>query len=263
MAQTLQQSESRTEEATPLRLDEARRAGFVPRSADVTNVAVLLTAGGMFAWLGPMLLDGARSMTAALLDGRAEPLANPASLEKAVQAALPGVLLPAAGIVGACVVAAILAGAVQFKPLTTFEPIRPNWSRLSVSAGLKRMISLRGGVRTALTLAKLAVLIWLGAGVVRTGMAGFLAITRSDAEHLVRHFAGLARGTLVPLMAALVVLAAADWLFQRRQYHRDLRMSRQDWKEDLKRMEGDATIRTARRKARRKRHAASTKGRAQ
>jgi flagellar biosynthesis protein FlhB len=260
MAQTLQQAESRTEEATPLRLDEARRAGFVPRSADVTNVAVLITAGVMIAWLGPMLLDGVKAMTAALLDGRAEPLATPAALSKALKAALPGVLLPAAGIVGSCVVAAILAGAVQFKPLTTFEPIRPQWSRLSISAGLKRMISLRGSVRTALALAKIAMLAWLGVGVVRTGMAGFLAITQSDAEHLVSNFAGLARGTLVPLIAALVVLAAADWLFQRWQWRRDLRMSRQQWKEDLKRMEGDAMIRTARRKARRNRR--NTKGQA-
>jgi flagellar biosynthetic protein FlhB len=223
-------------------------------------VVVLVTAGVMLAWLGPMLLEGVRSMTAALLDGRAEPLADPAALSKAVRAALPGVLLPAAGIIGACVVAAILAGAVQFKPLTTFEPIRPQWSRLSISAGLKRMVSSRGGVRTALALAKITVLAWLGAGVVRTGVAGFLAVTDSDAEHLASNFAGLARGTLIPLVAALVVLAAVDWLFQRWQYHRDLRMSRQEWKEDLKRMEGDATIRTARRKARRNRHIARTKG---
>jgi flagellar biosynthetic protein FlhB len=260
MPQTSQQAESRTEEATPLRLDEARRSGFVPRSGDVTNVAVLLTAGGMIAWLGPMLLDGVQTMTASLLDGRSEPLANPAVLSKTFTKALPGVLLPVAGILGACVVAAVLAGLVQFKPLTTFEPVRPQWSRLSVSAGLKRMFSLRGGVRTALALAKLAVLAWLGADVVRSGIAGFLAVTQSDAEHLAADVAGLVRGTLVPLVAALLVLAVVDWLFQRRQYRRDLRMSRQEWKEDFKRMEGDGTIRTARRKARRNRHAASTKG---
>lgn len=258
MPQTLQHAESRTEEATPLRLDEARRSGFVPRSADVTNVAVLITAGVMLAWLGPMLLDGVRAMTVALLDGRAEPLANPAALSKALKAALPGVLVPAAGIVGACVVAAILAGAVQFKPLTTFEPIRPQWSRLSISAGLKRMVSLRGGVRTALALAKLAVLAWLGASVVQTGVAGFLTVAQSDAEHFATRLAGMARSTLVPLGTALVVLAAVDWLFQRWQYRRDLRMTRQDWKEDFKRMEGDGTIRTARRKAQRNRR--NTKG---
>lgn len=259
MPQTLQQSESRTEEATPLRLDEARRSGFVPRSRDVTNVAVLMTAGVMLAWLGPMLIDGVRSMTAALLDGRAEPLANPAALGKAVRSALPGVLLPAAGIVGACVAAAVLAGAVQFKPLTTFEPIKPRWSRLNISAGLKRMVSLRGGVRTVLAIAKLAILAWLGADVVRTSINGFLTVAQSDADHLAGCFANLARGTLVPLVAALVVLAVVDWLFQRWQYRRDLRMSRQEWKEDLKRMEGDAAIRTARRKARQRRR--STKGR--
>ncbi len=263
MAQTLQTSESRTEEATPLRLEQARRAGFVPRSPDVTNVAVLLTAGGMIAWLGPTLLTGVKSMTAALLDGRADPLASPATLEKALQAALPGVLLPTAGIVAACVVVAILAGAIQFKPLTTFEPIRPQWGRLSIAAGFKRMFSLRNGVRTALTLAKLAALAWVGAGVVRTGIAGFLAITNSNVENVAADFARLIRNALLPMLAALVALAVVDWLYQRWQYQRDLRMSRQEWKEDLKCMEGDATIRTARKKARRKQHTASMKGQAQ
>lgn len=260
MPQLPQQAESRTEDPTPLRLDEARRAGFVPRSGDVTNVAVLITAVVMIAWLGPMLLAGVTSMTANLLDGRDAPLANPAALFRLVESVLPGVLLPAVGIVGACVVAAVLAGLMQFKPLTTFEPIRPQWSRLSVGAGLKRMFSLRGGVRTGLAVAKLAVLAWLGADVVKTGVRRFQIVAQSDAEHLAGNIAGLAGGALVSLIVALVVLAAVDWLFQRRQYRRDLRMTRQEWKEDLKRMEGDGTVRAARRKAQRRRE---TKGQPQ
>ena len=109
-----------------------------------------------------------------------------------------------------------------------------------------------------LAAAKIAVLVWLGAGVVKAGAAEVVSACQSDADHLAGALAALARDTLVPLIVALVVLAAVDWLFQRRQWRRDLRMSRQEWKEDLKRMEGDATIRTARRKAGRNRR--NTKG---
>jgi flagellar biosynthesis protein FlhB len=49
------------------------------------------------------------------------------------------------------------------------------------------------------------------------------------------------------------VLAIIDFLFQRWQYRRDLRMTRQEWKEDFKRMEGNGAIRAARRKAQRSR----------
>ncbi|MBN1553232.1 MAG: EscU/YscU/HrcU family type III secretion system export apparatus switch protein [Phycisphaerae bacterium] len=248
MPQTLEHSESRTQEATPLRRDEARRSGFVPRGADVTHVIVLLTAGVMLALLGPTLLAGVRSMTATLLDGRAAPLANPAALFRATRSALLGVLLPAGGIIGACVAAAVLAGLVQNKPMTTFEPIRPQWSRLSITAGFKRMVSLRGGVRMLLAVAKLAVLGWLGAEVVRSGVKGFLNVAHCDANQFAGVLAGQMRSTLVPLMAALAGLAVLDWLFQRWQYRRDLRMTRQEWKEDLKRMEGDGVIRRARRK---------------
>lgn len=245
--------ESRTEQPTPLRLDEARRAGKVPRSADVTNVAVILTAVVMLAWLGPMLLCGAKGMTASLLDGRAAPLASPTALVKTTQSALVGVLLPAAGIVGACVVAAIVAGLVQVKPLATFEPIRPQWSRLGLAAGLRRMASLRSGVRTLLAVAKLAVLAYLAVGVVRNGIVKFVAVIDGNAVEATSAMGDAMRSTLVPLLAALVVLAVADWLYQRWQYRHDLRMTRQQWKDDMKRMEGDATIRNARRRdARRK-----------
>ncbi|MBN1943059.1 MAG: EscU/YscU/HrcU family type III secretion system export apparatus switch protein [Phycisphaerae bacterium] len=256
----MEQADSRTEQPTPLRLDEARRAGLVARSAEVIGLAVLLTGLAMLVWLGPALLAGVREMTATLLDGRAEPLANPAALGRAASSAIWGVVLPAGGIVGACLVAAILAGLVQIKPMTTFEPIRPQWSRLRVWAGLKRMASARGGVRTGLAAAKFAVLAWLVADAARTGLAGFQAVAACDAEHLAAGLSAATRTALVPLFAALAVLAAADWLYQRWQFRRDLRITRQQWKEDLKRMEGDPAIHAARRKARRNRRRAGAKG---
>ena len=67
------ESGERTEQPTPLRLAEARRRGLVPRSGELSSAVVVLGAVSVFALFGPRLLGGLAQMTAALLDGGADP----------------------------------------------------------------------------------------------------------------------------------------------------------------------------------------------
>ena len=124
-------SGDRTHPPTPLRLQEARRSGNVARSADVTTVVVIVTALVLLLLLGPMLLERRRAMTCALLDGRDQPLADPATLASQAWAAGRGVLTPLLGLILGVTLAAAVAGLMQVGPLMTFEPIRPRLSRIS------------------------------------------------------------------------------------------------------------------------------------
>ena len=81
---------SRTEPASPRRLQQARSAGDVPRSAELTGWVVLLSALGMLGWLAPRLLNALRALTEVAFMHAAQPL-SPVFIE-AAQSALWAVL---------------------------------------------------------------------------------------------------------------------------------------------------------------------------
>lgn len=124
---------SRTEPASPRRLQEARSAGDVPRSAELTAWVVLLSALGVLAWQAPRLLNALQALTEAAFVHAAQPL-SPVFLE-AAQSALWAVLPVLAAIFVAALVAPMLLSGWVFAPqatqadLTRANPFKP-FSRL-------------------------------------------------------------------------------------------------------------------------------------
>src|SRR3569832_1658366 len=120
---------SRTEPASPRRLQQARSAGDVPRSAELTAWAVLLSALGMLGWLAPRLLNALQVLTEVAFIHAAQPL-SPIFIQ-AAWAALWAVL-PVLGVIfAAALVAPILLSGWVFAPqaaqadLTRANPFKP------------------------------------------------------------------------------------------------------------------------------------------
>lgn len=120
---------SRTEPASPRRLQQARSAGDVPRSAELTAWVVLLSALGMLGWLAPRMLDALQTLFEVALIHAAQPL-SPVMVE-AVQSALWAVLPVLAVIFVAALVAPLLLSGWVYAPqisqadLTRANPFKP------------------------------------------------------------------------------------------------------------------------------------------
>jgi flagellar biosynthesis protein FlhB len=236
-------SSERTEMPTTLRLAEARRRGIVARSGEMTSSVALLAAVAVLAVaagpLGRELLEMTRSMlgatNASIPDG------------PEVLAALGPVAKLTAAVLAVLAAAAALAGFVQVGPLATAEPTKADFSRVSPLAGAGRLFGGRGAFRAGLTLAK--------AGAV-AGIAVLMAAAAWDRVSLLpwidlRELAPSAGDTAVAVClrvgAALLVLAAADLLYQRWQHRQDLKMTRRELRQDMRQLEGDPAVRRARR----------------
>jgi flagellar biosynthetic protein FlhB len=241
---------ARPYEATPQRLKDARQQGRVARSSDLTTAAVVITAVVMVGWLGEHLLVGLREMTAMLLDGRGNPLARPDALAHEVSRAVGQILLPLAGILGAVMMAAVATGVLQVGVVSSADPVKPRWSRLSPLSGVERIVSRRTAVRVGFTLAKITL---AGAVIVTTLRAYWHDLLRAgagDAEGL-GAAARSAVGRAAWLLAAgLVGLAVLDWLYQRWQHRQDLKMTHAQWREELRNREVDPDIRRRMRRQR-------------
>ncbi len=228
----------RTEMPTPLRLAEARRRGQVARSADLTAVVVLLAVAAVVLVLGPWLLGSLTAMTATMLSqaGQIAPL----------QTAAGGVftkpavtfLAYAAPMMLTAVVVAAAVGIMQVGWLVSSEPLRPQAERLSLAAGLRRIFSPRSTARGAFGVVKVLLVSTVAYAVIKPAISRCVSAAALTPTEMISEAGSLAVALIVRLGAVLVVLALLEWVYQRWQYRQDLKMTRRQWREDMRRMEG-------------------------
>jgi len=245
-------ADDRSEQPTPLRLDEARKRGKVARSRELVSAAMLLCSVGLFALFARRIVSELSRMTASLLDFPGAGM-KPETLGADIAAATAPVLWLLAPLGLALMVAAILANLIQGGPVASADLVRPDFARLSPGRGLRSMFSLRSLVRTLLCLGRMvavAVVCWVtvfpaGGSVAGAAGAGVWTLVGEGCDLLVR--LGLRLG------ACLLALGVLDWLFERLQHRRELKMTRREVVEDLRRMGIDPELRKRRRKEARSR----------
>ena len=151
--------------------------------------------------------------------------------------------------------AALCGNLIQHRLVWSAQPLRPSLSKISPIAGLGRLFSKQAMVNFLKGLAKLVLvgsvmtaLMWPQRfrleGMVMTDLAGVLMQTKSLSLEIL--------GTVVAILA---IVAAADYLFQYRQWFERQKMSMQELKEEFKQTEGDPTIKAKIRQLRQTAHA--------
>ena len=233
----------RTEEPTPKRLEDARKKGDAPKSQELT-AAVMLAAGALVIWL--FAPGAARELTnagAAFLDHPHEFVIDGGALTAmfANVAMRLGVVVSGVGLI--FFAAALLANAGQARPVFTFEKMKPKLSKLSPMEGAKRIFGPTGLFNFAKGVGKLAI------------VGGILCFALwPDKEKLTglfyadeRTILSMAQFELLKLfgltVAAMSVIAALDYGYQRHAWIKRLRMTKEEIKREMKESEGDPQIR--------------------
>ena len=237
MALIADESGQRTEAPTPLRLEEARRQGRVARSGDLVSAALLLGGLAVLAVAGGGLMESLKAFTASSLSAasiNADPLAPLGKLGGLVGPLAPVLIIP--------MIVAIAANFMQVGPLVSAAVVRPDLARVSPAAGLRRLMSLRPVVRLAMAMAKIALVAGICVATIRPALGAIVSTALAGPSGLMTTFGSLAVPLGLRIAAALGVLAVADWLYQRWQHRQDLRITRRQWLDDLRRMEGDPQI---------------------
>ncbi|MFC7474041.1 flagellar biosynthesis protein FlhB [Dankookia sp. GCM10030260] len=241
MAEDDKDAADRSEAPTARRLDKARQQGQVPLSREAVGFATLLAAtlAGFLALppVGIAWLQALRSLLEAPDLGGEAPLAL---LRTAALGVLP--------VLGGVAAAAILASLAQTGPLLRGEAILPDLSRISPLAGLRRLLGPDGWIELARTLLKLAVVggaLWLGLDV-----ATLQAALHQPTGALPGLIGREALRLLLVALGAFGVLAALDVLVVRWRHLRQLRMSREDLREEIRESEGDPQVKARLRRIR-------------
>ena len=235
----------KTEPATPRRRQEARERGQVARSQDLTAAVAMLA--GMIA----LELMG-RSVWGAMLSIMRGGLTPPASFESREAATYLSLALVAAGksvvpfmvVVMAAVLAALYA---QVGWVLTWHPLIPSLSKISPLQGIRRMFSPRTAVSALINIGKMLLVAGVAYWTLASGINRIVFSVYMDHVALYAMGAAILFRLGIRLSMVMLLMALIDFAYQRYRHEKDMRMSKEEIKEELKRMEGDPIMKHRRR----------------
>ena len=233
----------RTEAPTSKRRLEAREKGQVPKSQDLAGVITLfgslITLIFFGSALGASMAGVLRSMLTA--DAAGTTLTMPSMTESLRQAfgeaAL--IMLPVLGV------AAFIGFLTQFIQVglnLSGEPIRPKLDKLDPLKGAKRVFGKRGIVKAAIDSIKLAIVIGIGYLVAVANAGSIAALPALTAVGALTVAARLLLILVIVLLALMFAIAMIDFIYQRWQHTQDLKMTKQQIKDERRSMEGDPQL---------------------
>lgn len=238
------EKDSKTEEATPRRLEEARRKGDVAKSADLPAFLSLAAAFGVLlsagAWLSQGLAEALAPFVAAphdlaltLTTGGAGDVAW-----TAIKAALPLLL----AVLVAAAVAGLGGNVLQTGFLFAPEKLKPDWKKVSPAAGFGRLFGPEGLFQFAKSLAKVVVVGWVCWSVMKPHVGELESVARMEPAAILPFARDLLKALFYAVLAFLAFTAAVDFVFQKIRFAERMRMTKEEVKEDYKQTEGDPHI---------------------
>jgi flagellar biosynthesis protein FlhB len=232
----------RTEQPTAKRLEEARKKGQVPRSPELTTAAVVLIAGAGLHFLGRGLGSSLFELMRAGLDLSRERALDESQALSMFAASAGHALIACAPVLGLTLVAALLAPLAIGGWNLSFGVLAPNFTRLSPIAGFGRMFSMRGVVELAKAFAKFGLLALIAAVFLWVKRAELLQLGSEPTAAAISHAITLSGHALLALAGALVLIAAVDVPWQIFQHMKQLRMTRQEVRDEFKESEGNPEV---------------------
>jgi flagellar biosynthetic protein FlhB len=240
----------KTEQATPRRLEEALKRGQIARSAEVQTAFVLLGALAALFFAGPEIWRQLVNTTVVTLSHLYDTELTTTALQGY---ALTGVLvfLKCAGpVVLATMLGGLLAGVSQNRFNTASEALTPNWGKINPVEGAKRLFSVRNAVPTLVAIVKFVVITALTWSQVRSILNDPVFTSAVGIARLPEFLAHTCLQIFLRVSLALLVIAAADYGYQWWRTNRDLMMSKQDLKDEMKNTEGNQKLKSRRRRRR-------------
>ena len=229
------QSQDRTEEPTPRKQEKAREEGQVVRSRELNSTAMLLAGSFCLVGLGATYANGFGNLLARLIALAAHPDGHLLdALAFGTSAALELSLPLLAVVFGSAIVAAGALGGFVFAP----RALAFKGDRLNPLSGLKRMFALRALVELGKALAKVLVVGLVSVGVLHAFEKQLVSLGLMPIEHAMSQALSIVAWSLVALAGSLAVIAAIDVPYQLSEHKRQLRMTRQELKDELRDSEG-------------------------
>lgn len=236
--------QEKTEDATPRRLQEARKDGNVAKSAEFNSVFILLFGLMTLSFLGSHIFQQLISGFTIFYRNIANMEITYGSIHYYFRLGIKSFLGLIAPLLGILALTGIVVNLVQVGFLFTLKPLKPNFKKLNPLSGFKKFVSPKSFVELLKGILKLLIVGLIAYWTIISQKERYLALIYRDIGEIALFIASIVFQVAVRTVGALVVLALLDLFYQRWQYKKDMRMTKEQVKEEHKQAEGDPLVKS-------------------
>lgn len=237
--------QERTEEASPRKKEEARSEGQVARSPEVSIalgmiaalMALRISSGGMFTWLERVTQRNLR-----MVGDNAHTELTVRHIQSLTLEGVNFLLMILSPLFIALVVTGLTSNLVQVGPFFSLKPLKPKFNRISLGKGFGALFSKRSIVEAIKSVVKIILLSCLAYNLIAGELPRLMMLPSAGWEAVLPVMMMLVYRLAFWMAIIFVLLAALDYTYQRWQYNQNLKMSKEEIKEETKQYEGDPQV---------------------
>ncbi|WP_372679373.1 flagellar biosynthesis protein FlhB [Desulfosarcina sp.] len=237
-----EQSQDKTEQPTGKKLADSRQKGNVAQSREIPSVLILTGSLGVLFFAGSWMLGRLTEVMRAMYQRAGTLSMLPETMHTLfLEIFLNGivVLVP---LMLAVMTAAVLGNVAQFGFLFTGEKLSPNLAKLNPISGLKKLMSLRSLVELAKSIIKLVIISGVAYIVIHRYLDQIPGLMQLSIGNIIRFIGQVSFQICLYTCMVLFLMAALDFAYTRWQHQQDLKMTKQEVKDEYKQREGDPSV---------------------
>ncbi len=234
--------EEKTEAPTGKKLGDARNKGMVARSTDLNSAIMLLSAAFILRFLGPKLSQEMLSIMRECLMGISSYATIPEDLYKRSWQSyffLLRILMP---IVGTLLIVGMISNFAQVGFMWSLESLGPHFGRIFGFSGLKKMFSPQTLVELLKSVLKMFVVGFVAYSVMMSHFHEYLILADQSLSQIIKMLFDVSYEIIWKSTLTLLVIGIADIIYLKKKFMKDLRMSKQEVKDEARSSDGDPAI---------------------
>ncbi|WP_306981111.1 flagellar biosynthesis protein FlhB [Alkalicoccobacillus murimartini] len=240
-------ADEKTEKATPKKRDETRKKGQVPKSTDV-NTSIMMLVVFLFLWMygGSIIVSMFADMQREIFTNYLVEEVTPESVARlfltvstqALTAVLPLMLLAA--------IAGSFGSFIQVGAMFSTEPLKAKLNKLDPIKGFKRIFSARALVELSKSVLKISLVGTTVVIIIWTHLEEVMLLSQKSITDAMGVIGWLTIMMGLAVAILLMILSIPDYIYQRYDHEKQIRMSKKDIKDEHKNIEGDPRIKSKR-----------------
>lgn len=232
----------KTEQPTPRRIQKARQQGQVPQSMEFCSVVTLIVMVAAVALMGPNLLNWITNELRQGFAANNDVFSSSQSFMAFVSTKLIGVLLIIAPILAALIVAGIAGNVFVSGPNFSAKAIQFKFSSINPASNLGKLFNIKSFVKLICSICKLVFVGLVAWFYIQSKIEDLAALRWEWSTQILVLMAQLILGMMIRICIALVIIGLADLAWQKWKYNEDLKMTKQEVKDERKETEGSPEV---------------------
>ncbi len=238
--------DDKTEKATPKKKSDARKKGQVFQSREMSASLILVLMVVSINAFGSIIYE---QITQYMKKAFTEYLTMTDAIDPGILAKLfiDGLLVLAKTTLPLLLIAALAAfivGYAQVGFLFTLETLKPKGNRINPFSGFKRIFSMRSIVELVKSIIKILIVGWVAYSYLKSKTNDVVTLMNQDLLDVLSFIGNAAFAVALRICVAMIIVGFLDYLYQRFDYEKSLKMTKQEVKEEYKQLEGNPEIKS-------------------